>query len=271
MDYRKRVYQHLADYKVNVLGIRANGVWSGNEQEYSHILPIQDADLNIVPSIRASCLAYMRESRIHRHKDFHHLNSSQAFALNLFFPLLSYSAAHEPLLQALGLPAPAVSEWSFETVLDKKEGTNFDVLITLAGGTRVFIEVKLTESTFGSVKHSRVQEDRRTSIYLEHLRGKVQDSALDPDYFFKHYQLLRNLTYCSTSDVVLFVVPAQNTRVAEAAATFVNSTVAECMRNSVRVVHIEDLVADLVASDLPGPARTALDELLSKYPVQITG
>ena len=251
-DYKTTLLAHLATYKRQSLGVHDDGVWSRNNRPYPHILPSEKADLNLVSGVRAIWAANPKTTRVKRHRDFHHLNSSQAFAINLFFPLLHDRDVHALLLRTLGIAAGAVEDWNFEVIIDRVELTNFDVVLQLEGQRRVFIEVKLTESEFGSVSDSDTQRRRREAIYLPRLAAKVTASALEVPGFFKMYQLLRNASYAAADrDQVMFIMPRQNRAVASAAERFTSEVVSEDYRPMIRTVFAEDLVASLLESDLP--------------------
>jgi hypothetical protein len=84
-----------------------------------------------------------------RHRYFHHLNSSQAFAFNLFFPYFSGEPeVASALLRALGQEA-TLAGWEPEAVPAPDEETNIEVFWTTADGVRTFCEVKLSEADFG--------------------------------------------------------------------------------------------------------------------------
>jgi hypothetical protein len=122
-----------------------------------HILPVDLAENNLLAPVREEILAHVKATGIDLHKYFHHLNSSQAFALNLFYPFFERGQS-KVLLRALGQRGIA-RDWAFERVWDKAEGTNVDVCWRLTRqcqrDTNVFCEVKLTEQKFG--RRSRTQ------------------------------------------------------------------------------------------------------------------
>ena len=102
-------------------------------QTYPHILPIAQLEQNILLGVRDAFWPYARAGDIKLHRDFHRLNSSQAFAFNLFFPFFRPEGDPRPLLPALELPSRPVAHWGFEAVLDAEEGSNFDVHWTYVG------------------------------------------------------------------------------------------------------------------------------------------
>ena len=133
MTFHHHLTEHLARYKNDALQIPEKGLWKG-EVERSHILPQALREHNVVPSIRASFWRYADEKGLRHqlHRDFHHLTSSQAFAFNLFFPVVTHQYATNVVLSLVGLAAQSV-EWEFEAVVDPREGTTS----TYSGSVRV--------------------------------------------------------------------------------------------------------------------------------------
>lgn len=270
-DYKATLLAHLATYKRQFLGVHEDGVWARNNRPYPHILPSDKAELNLVSGVRGLWAASPKASRVKRHRDFHHLNSCQAFAINLFFPLLHARDVHASLLRALRVTTGVVEDWNFEVIVDRAELTNFDLVLQLEGQCRVFIEVKLTESEFGAVSDSDTQRRRRDLIYLPRLAAKVSASALEIPHFFNMYQLLRNASYAATDrDQVLFIVPRQNTVVASAADRFTSKVVSEDYRPLVRTDFAEELVENLLNSDLPSNVRAAVGETADEYLLRLS-
>lgn len=265
LNFEAALKGHLARYKDNVLGVSDDGDWKGTP--YSHILPRELGHLNLTPDIRDACWEYLTASGVQLHQYFHHLNSSQAFALNLFFPFLAGGAQGQgALLRALGLDG-SISEWEFEAVPDPSEGTNFDVLLDLKNGRRIFIEVKLTESGFGKVNPKDRHLRKREEVYLPRLRGLVRAEALEVVAFFRRYQLLRNISFVDPArgDELLLVFPRANAEVlGEAEAVF--AVLEDEMVALVRIVDTEAMTTALLqSSDLPAVIRRSMEELALKY------
>lgn len=87
-DYAHAMRDHLAEYKARHLPDAPDGIYRGNGRAYPHVLPEELLTHNILPSLREEFWEYFEANRreLALHTDFHHLNSSQAFAFNLFFP-----------------------------------------------------------------------------------------------------------------------------------------------------------------------------------------
>src|SRR5262245_8374116 len=97
--------QHLASYKTRRLGVKEAGVFVYRDREVkcAHILPKELKWLNILESYRTEIQDYLRSHpAVKLHKYFHHLNSSQAFALNVFCPFFE-NGGDSQLLRALGV------------------------------------------------------------------------------------------------------------------------------------------------------------------------
>jgi hypothetical protein len=245
--YADLIKAHLAEYKRTSLGVSASGVWRRNGKPYAHILPEAQAELNILPQIRAAFWAFAQSRKLRLHTDFHHLASSQAFTFNLFYPFRDAPPApRAALTESLGLTTTALTDIRFEAVVDPDEESNLDVVLDLATGEAV-IEVKLTEAAFGAGRADQRHRQKRDDIYGPRLTGKVAPSALADDVFWPHYQLLRNLSYVdpAASRTVLLLLPRANTALRNDTETFLAAFLAPSLRNWVRIVFAEDLVADL--------------------------
>lgn len=271
--YHLRLREHLARYKREVLGVAADGTWRyrGEAIPYPHILPVDQQHLNVLGGVRDEFWVYWdyqkrqarRPAKLHR--NFAHLTSSQALAFNLFFPFLGSSrAAPEALLGALGVENEPMVDWRFEEVLDQREGTNFDVAMTLASGRRVLVEVKLTERAFGTCTNDAEHRDKLAAVYAPRLVGKVPDDVARAPAFFGRYQILRNVSYADAAATVVFLVPRENVALAEGTA-FIRDTVLAAYRPAVQVVYLEDVLAHLTIAQRATPLAAEVAELTAKY------
>ena len=115
ISYQEELNRHLSLYKRAVLGIEADGIYKRDGRARPHILPIEQSDANILPEAVAA-LNFLLSKPGSRHVDFHHLNSSQAFALNLFFPYFSAGdVGASVLLAALG-QQDKMTKWEAESI-----------------------------------------------------------------------------------------------------------------------------------------------------------
>lgn len=246
--YKACLIQHLVDYKRTRIGIRKVGIWKQNGKKYPHILPEELKKLNIIEPIRSEFWAYKKSRlRLRINPDFHHLNSSQAMCFNLFFPILGlHDNEPDTLLTTMGLPLNKIVNWEFEYVADRKEETNFDFFIEFSNGIRLFFEVKLSEDTFGTAKKNQRRKEKLRTIYAPRLRNKVNPDCLKEEYFFKHYQILRNLSYADSKNgtFVFFVVPRQNEALRLQLCQIYDMMGAD-IKKAVTIVWLEDLVDKL--------------------------
>ncbi|GIZ51102.1 PGN_0703 family putative restriction endonuclease [Noviherbaspirillum aridicola] len=252
--YGERLNAHLQRYKEEVLGLTESGYWShqGRQVAHPHILPPARGHLNLLPAYRSEWVAYSRAATpaITHHKYFHHLNSSQAMCFNLFFPFCADEGRHMPrLLTALGLPGGTVRA-TFEKVFDKAESTNFDFFLEYEDGRKVFFELKLSESGFGTASPRQWEEKYRRkleSFYRVPLSRLVDAQWLEPGRFMRHYQILRNVSYLAShaGSTLFFVFPRANDCLARDAAA-IRKIAAGSLGHRVRILHLEDLVQGML-------------------------
>jgi hypothetical protein len=193
------VFSHLKRYKRDHLGVAANGTWRGTE--YSHILPRNLYQKNLINAGYLPRLIQTASfSGLTLHGGFHHLNSSQALAFNLFVPLVEDKALGT-ILQLLDIE-DEITESRFEFVKIPSEGTNFDFFMK---GPRqeYYFEVKYTETGFGSARQDAAHVHKYETIYKALVKRM---SSIGHDEFFRRYQLWRVICY-SVDGVVVFVIP----------------------------------------------------------------
>lgn len=131
---------------------------------------------------------------------------------------------------------------AFEEIPDPAEGTNFDFFLQDSSGRRIYVEMKLTETDFGSCANDKPHAEKLRGIYRPKLSGKVADAALEPEIFFKNYQLLRNVSHLHKEDRLLIVYPRANSGL-ERGIQFLKSILSSNTAPQVEVVHVEDFVA----------------------------
>lgn len=269
--YAERLKAHLAEYKRQALGISEDGVWAKTKSTYPHILPKDLQRLNILEPFRDEFWAYFEAHKppIRLHRDFHHLNSSQALTFNLFYPFLSSEIGQTALLSALGHSADSATSWALEAVPDPEEGTNFDVLISLRSGGTVFIEVKLTEAGFGACLPDDAHKAKLATIYSKRLAGRVAPGALEEESFFPSYQLFRNASHVApeTRDEVILLVPRANGGLWTTGTIFCSDLLLPNLASAVRLISLESVLValddSLQASELR--LRQQVDGLREKY------
>ena len=266
-NYTKNLNAHLANYKAKSLGAIEPGtfLYRGEPLRYEHILPEELKWLNLLAPYRPDVQQYLSaRPAITLHRYFHHLNSSQAFAINLFFPYFEKGGAPQ-LLAAMGSAGP-LSSWEPECIVDAIEGTNVDV-IWQADGVRTYCEVKLSEQEFGTAADDERHREKLDRIYRPGLADACSPEWLQPEKFFQNYQLFRNvwLVARETGSRLVFLAPRANTRIWRQLTAFLG-LLPEPLATRVRAVAIEDVIDSLAAADdLPPPLRIYAELLREKY------
>jgi hypothetical protein len=270
-DFAVSMKAHLAHYKGSRLGVAEDGIWRRNNRKYAHILPEDLQQLNILEGIRKEFWQYYdaNKATLGLHTDFHHLNSSQAFAFNLFFPWVGMGEDPAPLLAALGLPGRQLESWSFEHMPDQAEATSVDFFAHLDNGSRLLVEVKLTEAHFGQCVPKDSHRAKLATYYAPRLTSMVQPLSLDDATFFLNYQLFRNVSHLDLArgDTLILLLPRMNRFTWREGEAFREMHLAEHAKGSVRLVAVEDVLEQLTASDadVSPRLRTHCELLAEKY------
>ena len=271
-DYQERLCNHLADYKVNTLGIQPPGVFRfrGESFEKPHILPEDQRWLNILPQVREAVQSYVRDNpHVRLHRYFHHLNSSQAFALNLFVPFFQAGAgASHSLLAALGQSGSvAPGSWGVEIVPVPEENTNIDATWTTTSGDEWICEVKLSENEFGKAENDDEHKEKLANTYAPLLRNHIPSPFLSPDFFFSHYQIFRNIWHMLRRDRcrLLFLMPRANASLWTQLDDVLKGLSQETTQR-ISLQSIEDVLTKLSAdSECPVHLRSFAGLLADKY------
>lgn len=266
MSYQDDLRKHLVEYKRRHLGILEPGVWRG--VQYDHILPLRYSAANLLPEAEPAASAFLAKHPAKRHQYFHHLNSSQAFAFNLFF--LYFGGEPEPataLLRALGQNG-ILTEWEPEKVPDPEEGTNIDVFWATADRVQTFCEVKLSEADFGTARDDDPHRKKLANIYSPDLAGHLDPAQLEPQAFFAAYQFNRNIWHMVRTNSparLIFLLPRSNTALWAILHKMLAGVVPET-RKHISAVAIEDVIATLSADErCPQALRAYAYKLEQKY------
>ncbi len=227
----QQIKNHLSCYKNDVLKILDNGIWWKNKKEYKHILPKEKYEQNIIDKgFRNELLNLIKVKDLHL--GFHHLNSSQALALNLFGPLII--AKQISLIgKFLGIEINNYDQSQFEYIENNNENTNFDFFIK--GLKKIYFEIKYTEDKFGNAKDDAKHREK----YLEIYKDKLENiTCITQKEFFKLYQLWRNIMY-SENGFVVFILPGFRKDLIET----INSAKKQ-LNNSenIKIIKIEEIV-----------------------------
>jgi hypothetical protein len=248
-EYSDVMRVHLARYKEERLGVMEQGMSRSQQRQYPHILPESLFRLNILEDIRREFWTYYEANRerLVLHTDFHHLNSSQAFAFNLLFPWFEMGVPPAQFLEALGFNDCEVVRCRFEHMPDEEERTVVDFYVEFRDERRLMIEVKLTEANFGQVVPKEAHQIKRRDTYLPLLASMAEPAGLEKDSFFLNYQLFRNVSKLDLSrgDIFLVIAPRANAFTWSQATAFQSTMLMEHARNAVRLVAVEDLLNNL--------------------------
>lgn len=270
--YQSTLQTHLANYAKSRLGVFEEGTF--REKKYPHILPSRLRFLNFLEPVRSELQTYLKQNpQIKLHQFFHHLNSSQAFAFNFFFPFFAAGGkSARALSTVLGVEAD-VNKWAFELILDKKENTNVDAAWQVPGEISIFCEIKLSETEFGKAVNDQRHKRKLQKIYRPRLEGLVSDGLLEEKTFFGHYQLLRNISLMAQSekDRLVLLMPRANESLSPQLKTVLAGT-QPSVRNRIHVAYIEDSIAALMTSQSVTPElRNYAKGLWEKYVPSIAG
>ncbi|WP_341201163.1 PGN_0703 family putative restriction endonuclease [Planomicrobium okeanokoites] len=254
MTYKEQVKSRLAHYKLTTLGVVENGKWKTNDKEYPHILPVKQMELNFLEPYRTGLTNFTKQQRVHLHRDFHHLNSSQAICLNFFYPLIEENQL-SLLLDILKFSNEDIDFAQFEKILDRTEGTNFDFYIKLKSGKQIFFEIKYTESGFGKQNASEVYQEKYEGVYKERLTGKLRIGTDNYDSLMKNYQLLRNISYVDATDQSLLVIiyPEGNLKLKKEYEDLLNNVIDPDLHKNMQLITWENLWKDLMESLASSP------------------
>ena len=244
MSYQNKVKGHLSKYKEETLKIEDKGVFNhqGRELYYDHILPRRHKELNILEPYRNSFYDSIY-SKITFHKYFHHLNSSQALCINLFYPLI-VERRLDLVLKLLGLPEKEIThaEFEYESDIEKNNGrkTNFDFYIKVLESIRIYIELKYTEQKFGIAKNDRAHVDKYLKTYQSLLRENrfIKDEFKTMDHFLRNYQVMRNLVHLGESDYVVFLYPEANRTIHEQAIQAYNEMLTDTGKERLKLISL---------------------------------
>lgn len=273
--FSSEIREWMGRYRGEILRRPDMGSW--RNRPYPHILSADDcrSGLNLLQSIRPNFAQYQAKKKLKLHRDFAHLNSSQALAFNLFFPFLPPGesgltwAVPERITGLLELSGLVESE--FERIENPAEGTNLDWWASCEDDGRVFCEVKFTESSFGTASSPTTDyRDRLERLYRPRLVGVIKPGLIDDlDWFEQHYQILRNLAHLLLGHApernrVLFVLPERSPTYAHL-VEFLNEHLEPSVEDRVVVWGLETLTDSLESSSTSQEERQHWQEFRTKY------
>lgn len=246
MKFQDKVKGHMAKYKINQLGVTEPGFWKKNNKPYPHILPEEKRVLNLLSGYRNDLWNFIKDQDIHLHKDFHHLNSSQAACLNFFYPMIADNQVHL-LLELLQLDHEEIEQFAFEKIISKKEGTNFDFYMQLKSGKQIFFEIKYTEDGFGKATDTETYRRKYKDVYRERLTGKIQNPDDEYQTLITNYQLLRNISYVDVQrkDSLIIICPRDNTKLYQEFENVKSDVIAPDLHDKIKLITWETMILEL--------------------------
>lgn len=269
MSYQESLKKHLVEYKRQILRINGSGMFSSAEGlvPHEHILPLADSSRNLLEEAERLESALPADQRPRRHHLFHHLNSSQAFAFNLFFPYFSGTPdAASALLRALGCQG-VLADWTPEKVPDADEATNIDVYWRTTDGKSTYCEVKLSEAEFGKAADDARHRNKLEQKYRQRLAPHLEPGRLEKLAFFEGYQFYRNIWHTVQLDRsrLIFLLPRANTGLWKRSNDLMLGVLPHT-RARISIVAMEDVISALCCDErCPGEMRGYAGKLKQKY------
>jgi len=250
--FQSRAIYYLDNYKKRIWPLLEEGEYNhhGTIIKYDHILPKRKRNLNILPDYREVFWA-SEYRKINLHRFFHHLNSSQALCINLFYPLIA-----EGLISEVGryinisLDHPECKfehESEIESQYKATRKTNFDFFIS-DDNQRVYFEVKYTENGFGSAKNDDEHREKFNLVYKPLLLDNlyINDESKSQEFFLQHYQIMRNLVHINENSTAVFVFPKHNQRVFDQANYAYEHILTDVGRTKFHRIYLEEFIPFLM-------------------------
>ena len=249
MTFVDSICRHLDQYRTGTLGVEEAGtfLYRGKVIPKGHILPRSHRDLNILPEYRSRFLS-SDHARISFHDLFHHLNSSQALCINLFYPLLAEGELHlVPDFLGLSRTASLPARFEKKSELEKADRlTSFDFFFQ-SGQVSVFFEVKYSENGFGKARADDDHKDKFKATYKTLVDNSefLTEACREEAFFLKHYQILRNLVHITSTSNVVFLFLSANLTVKRQALKAHAEILTAAGKKRMKIVFLEDFVAFL--------------------------
>lgn len=251
MRFKEKIINSLGVYKREKLKIDELGIFKyrGKNLPKEHILPIGFKTHNIIQNYRDSFYS-SPISKIDFHKYYHHLNSSQALCINLFFPLFLEDKL-SLILELLEIPKQPITEVYFEKESDLETGsgrkTNFDFYMCLADKTKIYFEIKYTEAEFGKAKNDNEHQAKYANTYQPLLKNNsfIKTEFNNVDKFLNSYQIMRNLCHISENSFVVFVYPIANEKINSQALYARNNILTDKGKRKFKILTLETALNDI--------------------------
>lgn len=176
-------------------------------------------------------------------------HQSQAMAVDLFVPFLNVSKgrADARLLECLGLSPNLEYQGAFHKLLDETEGTQFDFYLEEAGGQKIFFNLKLAETTFGSCENDAEHRERFDRDCRPFLVEHVDAEWLRDDTSSKHAQILRHVAYLGrfVDSGLIFIYPKGNKSLTDS-DNVIKRIVSKSLAPRVAILYLEPLIARIL-------------------------
>lgn len=253
---------------MNVLNIHEDGVfpYQGQNISKSHILPIDFRKKNILKQYRQQFWS-SKHANIKFHRYFHHLNSSQALCINLFYPLIIENSI-DLFLQYLRISSDAnYALFEKESAIEKSgRRTSFDFYIETKSGYQIFVEVKYTEGGFAQAKNDHEHQDKFHNTYLPFVKGSpfLVKECQGENFFLSHYQILRNLIHINNNDFVVLLFPYANSDVREE-ANCASELLTDSGKEKLKIIYLEEIVTFLKEHCVGTPLGDYFKSFQEKY------
>lgn len=245
--YAERLLQQLAEYKARELaGIaEAEGARTGELSSAPYVLPHEHRKANILPSIHDRFWAEFdaQTPPVALDPDFHHLDSGQAMAFNLFFPFVHAGGVDPRLLRALGIAAKDDYVASFCKVPDPDDDTRSDFYMEARPGRLIFFDVKLSQDDLGRRSGDEALSPELAPEYEALLREHVDAKWLEPANLAANEQMMRKLSWlCRHPDSgLVFIFPRANERLMESEERL-KHIVSKSLAPRIAILYLEYLV-----------------------------
>lgn len=278
MNFQENVKKILGTYRKEQLGIEETGIfrYRGRDLLKDHILPKKHANHNIISQYRDDFFSSSK-SQINFHKYFHHLNSSQALCINLFFPLIVEKQI-DIILEILEIPQNTVinacfeKESDIEKVAETDRKTNFDFFLQLDNNLKVYFEIKYSESEFGKAKNDEEHIVKFSRTYQPLLRNNsfIRTEYKDMDTFLGSYQIMRNLVHLNYKNFVVFLYPEANRNIHRQAQIAYESILSDNGKERFKILLLEKVIDDIMKRIKTNKLLDHYKEFKNKYLHYIT-
>lgn len=256
----KKIIQHLEEYKINSLKIQEDGLFHG--QRYKHVLPREEDNLILgygFDSILRHNYSGIKDKN-ELHIGFANLNSSQAFALNFFCPLIESGLIGKML--EIGCSV-TLDQCIFEYE-DESDLSQFDLYIKESKShPAASIEVKYTEADFGIANLDKSHLDKYDNTYKKKL-ALLTNEELSVSEFFSKYQLWRNLLFTLKGQKVYFLFPKFRIDLSKS----VENALCKCKeeyKKNVSIIFPEDLVRFVTEYSKRGGGYSCLENYYKEF------